>query len=93
MKKFTFKKDRSTGLFGAFASAWTDIKLNKKVVGYISQKANSNRFVAHFAVQRISTKQNPAPFKWIRIKKEFITEDEARKFVRNNNEKIQSTED
>ena len=92
IRKFTFKKDKPIGLFRAFEGAWTDIKLNKRIVGYITE-TRSHHFVIYFAIERVPTKQNPATFKWLRIKEQFISEEEARKFVRNNNKKIQSTYD
>jgi len=49
IRKFTFKKDKPIGLFRAFEGAWTDIKLNKRVVGYITE-TRSHHFIIYFAI-------------------------------------------
>ena len=91
MKKFTFKKYVPTGRYKSFELDQTDIKLNKKVVGTINQQ--SGYYKVSFFIKIEPTKEKPAPFKLVRYKKLFNSEKEARQFVLENNEKIQTTLD
>ena len=92
MKKFTFKKYVPVGRYKSFELDQTDIKLNKKVIGTINQQRGEGYKIS-FAIKISPTKEKPAPFKWVRAKKIFGSEKEARQFVIENNEKIQTTLD
>jgi len=88
MKKFTFKKTIHEGQYGAFQKDHTEIKLNKKEVGYISEIDYSDYRVS-FAVKKEKTEKGSAPFKWFRVKWHFDSEKEARKYIKENNNRIQ----
>ena len=89
MKKFTFKKTIREGQYRSFEKDHTTIKLNKKEVGYISE-VEPGLYRAYFAVKKERTKEDPAPFKWIYIRKVFESEKAAREFIKENNDKIQT---
>ena len=92
MAKFTFKKHRATGRYRSFELDYTDIKLNKKVVGSISESRDrkwKERYGIGFMLKKERTGKDPAPFKWTRLKKRFANENEARQFIKDNEEAIQ----
>ena len=84
--KFTFKKDKApTGLASIGHITTSYIKLNKRKVGYIKE-------VEPFKIRLMVIKKdimedgNPnCPWKWIALKKESKTLEEAKTFL---NEKI-----
>lgn len=92
MKKFTFKKTPRTGRYGSFELKNTVIKLDKKEVGYITENHDGEYNIA-FAVKKARTKENPAPFRWAFFKKSFSSEKDARQFVKDYNDKIQTRYD
>ena len=81
MKNFTFKKHRYEGPYRGFEKDHTDIKLNMKVVGTITER-KVNTYIVSFAVEKEPTETDPAPFRWQMINATFKDEDEARQFVR-----------
>jgi len=85
--KFTFKKHAGTGLYRSFQKKYSDIKLNKKIVGTISE-IKSNEYRISFAEKKEKTIKDPAPFKWVRISKNFRNENEAREYIRLHDEAI-----
>ena len=89
MKKFTFKKTIHEGRYQSFQKDHTIIKLNKKEVGYISE-IEYNKYKVYFALKKERTEIDPAPFRWVSIKKHFNSENEARKHIKENNDAIQS---
>ena len=93
MAKFTFKKAIHTGKYRSFALDRTDIKLNKKEVGHISESKNDYKYNISFAIKKEKTKVDPAPFKWITLKKKADSEPEARNFIKKNEEEIQKKYD
>ena len=82
--RITFKKDApATGL--ATGRPDTKIKVDKLVVGYIaapSWRTKDNLWSIHLAVVKEKTEDDPAPFRWIVVKKRFSSEPEAREFVK-----------
>lgn len=81
-KKFTFKKNVFTGKYSAFFPTWTDIKYDKKVVGTITCDESKDEFTIKFAVYKENdTPKDNCAFKWIKMKKKFDSELEARTFV------------
>lgn len=93
--KFTFKENKSTGRYRSFYPSTHDIKLNKKVVGHITQINDGSGFIdvptenigkynVAFAVKREKTAGNPAPFKWVNIKVKFDSVDEAKAWANRN---------
>lgn len=83
--KFTFKKCIKTGRYRSFENDSIDIKVKGRVCGNIAELShfspNSGKYRIGFMVERQPTEQDPAPFKWVWIKKLFDTENEARSFV------------
>lgn len=77
---FTFKKAIKTGAYRSFDLDYTDIKIKRKVVGYISENRDMIYRVG-FAIKKEKTTEDPAPFKWRFLKKTFSSEQEARDFV------------
>ena len=90
MMKFTFKKQpRETGL-RAVGRPYpdTDIKVNKKIVGYISApnwQTKGHAWRVRFAVKKESTIDNPACFKWFSVSESFESEGDARQWIKDNN--------
>ena len=78
--KFTFKKHIKTGPYASFGRDYTDIKLQRKVVGYISE-IDYDKYHISFAIVKRVTEKDPAPFKWIKINKIFRNENKAREYV------------
>lgn len=75
-KKFTFKKVPRKG--GERKS--TDIKLSKKVVGYLVE-LDDRKWKIRLAEHKVPTYEDPATFKWVAIKKKFESEVEAREYL------------
>ena len=88
MPKFTFKKNKNTGPYASFQREQTDIKLKKKQVGTIDE-TNGGNWIVRFAIKREPTEENPAPFKWIRVKPTFPSEELARDWIKDNSAQIQ----
>ncbi len=89
MKKLTFKKDNETGPYAAFHPDHTVIKLNGFEIGYMT--GTPGKWYIRFAIiVKWPRKKDPAPFKWIRIKKKFESETIARAWVKDYNDKIQT---
>jgi hypothetical protein len=87
--KITFKKEpRETGIMGVgHPYPNTIIKESKKEVGIIyapNWKTKDNMWGVSISVKKQITKKEPAPFKWVHLKKRFNTEPEARVFVKEN---------
>lgn len=76
MAKFTFKMHKETGLRAVAYRPSSDIKIKGVVVGSIREGA------IRFMVKREMTEDDPAPFKWITLKKKFAGDAEAREFLR-----------
>ena len=92
MPKFTFKNNRSTGRWASFDPESHLIKLGGHEVGSIGEiasrravtpeeKANVGKFAVRFAVKKEPTTENPAPFKWVKVKRVFDTADQAKEWV------------
>ncbi len=91
MAKFTFKKAVPVGSYGSFDH--TTIKLNKKRVGYIGEQRDIHTYKISFAVKKLRSEEDPAPFKWVHLKKTFGSEMDARAFVREHSDAIQDKYD
>lgn len=92
MAKFTFKKTIHVGRYRSFEKDHTVIKLQKKEVGYI-QQIDGYKYKIRFAIKKDSTKKNPAPFKWVKIKRIFDNENSARDWIKENENLIQRSLD
>ena len=93
MLKFTFKKQpKETGL-RAVGTPYpdTDIKVNKKAVGYISAPNWQTKTIAwkiRLAVKKEITTDDPAGFKWVHISRSFGSEGDARQWIKDNSEEL-----
>ena len=89
MPKFTFKKQpRETGL-RAVGTPYpnVDIKMDKKIVGYISAPnwtSKKHCWKVRFSVDTESTKESPCPWRWYTLAKKFDSEDSARQWLKEN---------
>jgi len=88
MAKFTFKKTIHEGRYRSFEKDHTAIKLDKKEVGYIQENLDGSYRIS-LAVKQIPTKENPAPFRWIHLKKKSKSEKEARELIKRGEAEIQ----
>jgi hypothetical protein len=89
MKKFTFKTNKSTGRYRSFYSDTHDIKLNKKLIGHIDAKFP---FAIRFMIikSNINEDKNPnCKWKWILLKQESNSLQEAKNWLNENTELIQ----
>lgn len=89
---FTFKKYKRVGKWRSFERNNTDIKLKKQQVGRIFEMENGEYKVS-FSIKKEITKKDPAPFKWIRLKKTCNTEKDAREFIKKFSPAIQKKYD
>lgn len=88
--KLSFKKqERSIGLAHvADPIQAVDIKLDNKIVGFISPpNLSAHRRIEeywriHIRVAEIETSDNPSGFAWITFKAKFNTENEAREWLK-----------
>lgn len=88
--KFTFKTEKPTGSYKSFFSDYHYIKLKKKEVGTITDKTYKIRLKVWKA--DINEDGNPnCKWKWITLKKESKTLQEAKDFL-NENIKLITTE-
>ena len=90
--KFTYKKHIPTGRYRSFETEYHDIKLQKRTVGNIQEDQISGYSVS-LTIKKEPTTENPASFKWVRIKTIFNNADEAKKYLADNFEKITKTLD
>lgn len=79
---FTFKTDKPTGKYRSFYRPFHYIKLNKKKVGSIDDK--SPHFIRLQVIKKdINEDGNPnCEWKWICLKKQFQSVDEAKAFLK-----------
>jgi hypothetical protein len=84
--KFTFKKEKKeAGLAGVgYPYSDTQIKESKQIIGYIIAPnwRSDNYWRIRIAIKKPRTEEEPAPFKWIFFKATFLTEPEAREWVK-----------
>lgn len=86
---FTFKTTRATGHYRSFHSDQHDIKIKKVVVGMISDRD----WVIRLQVTKkdINEDGNPnCPWKWITLKKQSASLEEAKEFLNRNYEAIRA---
>lgn len=79
--KFTFKTTKPTGKYKSFGTSIHDIKLNKKIVGTIR---DSEPYYVSFMVVKKDINEDKninCSWKWIRLKKEFSSLEEAKDFI------------
>jgi hypothetical protein len=82
---FTFKTDKPTGRYRSFDSDSHYIKLKKKMVGIITSKP-PHKIRLMVIKDGINIKDNNpnSTWKWITLKAEFNTVDEAKEFLKRN---------
>jgi len=81
--KFTFKKVSRDGRYSSFNKKWTDIKLNKKICGYLTKEANK-KWVVRFMIVKDENNTDDnlnCDWKWIRFAIRFETEEGARTWL------------
>jgi hypothetical protein len=86
---FTFKTEHPTGRYRSFYPDIHYIKHNKKVVGKISDKAP---YVIRLIVEKTEEerKNSNCSWKWIKIKRQFASINEAKEWLKTNHDKIVS---
>ena len=98
----SFKKDKKETGLAAIGNSYpsVDIKLDKKKVGYIRppRALDQNVFSINLAVKKVPTEDSPASFGWVTLKQKFECdwgrgEKEARKYLKENWERITKTFD
>ena len=90
--KFTFKTDKPTGKWRSFSNETHDIKLKGKLVGHIGHE---KPFKISLMVMKTDADKNPdknpnCPWKWIHLKKESNSLQEAKDYVNSIIDKILS---
>jgi hypothetical protein len=92
MKKFTTKTTQPTGRYRSFDSAMHEIKLNGICVGTISDKKpyHIKLRVTKEEADKINDKDPNCEWKRITLKKEFESVNEAKEWVKENSERIQT---
>lgn len=93
--KPTFKKQpKETGLRSiASPDPVVDIKLNKKVIGFISPpywSSERHKWSIYFRIKKEVTNESRCPWRNAKLKVEFDTEDEARTYITTNWESLSS---
>jgi len=93
--KFTFKTTKPEGKYRAFSTAYHEIKLNKVVVGNITEREIQGNWKPIFKVgfkvikADLNEDKNPnCPWKWITIKNNFEDLSAAKEFVTKNTDQI-----
>lgn len=92
-KKFTFKHDKPTGSYKSFFTSNIDIKQNGNEVGYMTTERPIT--VKLKVVKKDITEDgNPnCVWKWMRIKKEFESVDEAKEWLNEHRDTIRKQVD
>lgn len=90
MRKFTFKKIIPVGYYRSFQTRYSEIKLDKKVVGCIQGGERGEfKIMLHVVKKDIAEDGNlNCLFKNVILKVQFNSEEEAREFLNKNIEKI-----
>lgn len=76
--KLTFKTEKSTGRYRSFFPDTHYIKLDKKECGQITDTAPHSIMLS---IQKECTKEDPAPFKNVYLKKKFDSVQAAKDFL------------
>ena len=85
---FTFKTNKPTGRYKSFYKPTYEIKLKKKIVGAITSEV-PHQIRLRIIKKDIMEDKNPnCSWKWITLKKEFNSVDEAKAFLKENYERI-----
>ena len=86
--KFTFKTDKPTGRYKSFFEAYHHIKLKGEDVGSINSKEPFSIRLMVMKKDILEDKNPNCPWKWITLKAEFKSLDEAKEFLNKNFEAI-----
>ena len=87
MGKFTFKTEEPTGRYRSFYSANHYIKLNKKIVGQIVEKALGKEWKVKLRIYKDSIHDDNNPnceWIWITLVKSFSSLQDAKQFLNDN---------
>jgi hypothetical protein len=85
---FTFKTERATGKYRSFSPDRHVIKLNRKEVGLIEDKKPYKIRLAVIKKDIMEDKNPNCPWKWITLKHESESLDDAKKFLKENYDRI-----
>lgn len=86
--KFTFKTTKPTGRYRSFESSYHEIKIKKVSVGSITDGDGYRIRLQVYKDTDEQKKEEPCPWKWITLKKESISLQEAKDFLKANAEVI-----
>lgn len=90
MKKFTFKTTKPIGRYRSFSKPYHEIKLNKQAVGLIDAD-EPHKISLKVVKADINEDGNPnCAWKWLRLKKESKSLQEAKDYLIENQEVIMS---
>ena len=89
-ENFTFKTERPTGKWKSFDSDRYVIKMNKKEVGSIDDDKPHKIRLMVMKTDKITDGNPNCPWKWITLKKESETMEEAKEFLKSNYDSINS---
>ena len=89
MNKFTFKTEKETGRYASFYTPTVEIKLNKIIVGAIDWVFPHKINLMIMKDENHTDIHPNCPWMWIKLKKEFNSVDEAKEFIRTNNDLLQ----
>ena len=87
--KLTFKKEQTND---KWFRSFTQIKLNKKQVGIITPPGRFSKelvWTIRFMIKKTPDKNDPAPFCLVKLKYKASSDEDAREFIRKNNDTIQ----
>ena len=88
--KFTFKRNKQNGRFSSFYDVEIDIKYKTKIVGNVTDKSP---YQIRLMIRKEKTTDDPAPFKWIALKKSFESLEDCLNWLRDNTTAICSKYD
>jgi hypothetical protein len=83
--KFTFKTEKPTGRYRSFAPKTHYVKLKRKQVGGIS---DNYPYRIWLSIKKEVTKEFPAPFRNVYLKKQFASVEEAKEYLNENISRI-----
>jgi len=85
---FTFKTTKPTGRYRSFSNDHHDIKLQKVEVGTIDYEAPFKIRLMVVKADIMEDGNKNCPWKWMRLKKEFTSLQEAKDWLKANYEQI-----
>lgn len=86
--KFTFKTNKPTGKWKAFQNANHEIKLGGRVCGLIEDELPHKIRFMKIKADIMEDGNHNCEWMWVKLKKEFPSLDEAKKWISENSETI-----